>query len=753
MLMRDGEAIPLQPKAFDLLHVLVQHHGHLLEKDELLKVVWPDTIVEEVNLANNISVLRKALGEDGNGQRFIETVPRRGYRFVAKVSQIQSAPVEEKPPIATLAAEPLSPRMPPAAAERSGQWRRLALALTGSGTIIIAIVAWFYFNRSPVLTSQDLILLADFENRTGDEIFDGTLKQGLAIQLRQSPFLNLFPEPMVRQTLLEMKRPPDARVTAEAAREICERHNLKALITGSIASLGSHYVITLEAISGQSGESLAHEQVEAESREQVLQALSRAAMQLRGKLGESLGSIQQFDKPLKQATTSKLEAFKALSLGFDRSYSGDVMEAIRFYKRAVEIDPDFALAYNVLSVTHGATGRPGLAAEYAEKAYKLRDHVSEFEKLHTTNYYYAYAIGDLNKRIEVLMLFRGIYARNPGAPTDLAVTYNMIGQYDQAIAHAREAIRLNPNFAPAYRALGLALLPLNRFAEARDALTQALQQNLDTPDFHAILYQIAFTEGDTALMRQQIDWARGRPNEYIAFDWQTGAAAFAGQWRKAQDFSRLAIDLAAPGDTQEVAARYATEQALRGAVFRDCRQASADAVKGLALARGRASLPRAALAFALCGQASQAKTLTDEISRRYPEDTVIHSLWLPAIIAAIDLHRGDATRAIEQLQATSRYEAAAEFWPHYLRGQAYLRQQAGAEAAAAFQQIVEHRGWRPDALLYPLAHLGLARAAALAGDAAKSRQAYQDFFALWQGADPDLPILRAARQEYDRLQP
>ncbi len=578
MLMRDGEAIPLQPKAFDLLHVLVEHHGHLLEKDELLKVVWPDTIVEEVNLANNISVLRKALGEDGNGQRFIETVPRRGYRFVAGVSQIQHATVEEEPPIARPVAEPLSPTAPPAASDQSGQWRRLALALTGSGTIIIAIVAWFYFNRSPGLTSQDIILLADFENRTGDAIFDGMLKQGLAIQLRQSPFLNLFPEPMVRQTLREMKRPPDARVTAEAAWEICQRHDLKALIAGSIAPLGSHYVITLEAINGQSGESLAHEQVEAESREKVLQALSQAATQLRGKLGESLGSIQRFDKPLQQATTSKLEAFKAWSLGIERSYSGNMMEAIPLYKRAV------------------------------------------------------------------LMLSKGSYPRQPGAPTDLALTYNMIGQYDQAVAQAHEAIRLNRNFAPAHRTLGWALLPLNRFAEARDALTQALQQNLDTPDFHAILYQIAFTDGVTAGMQQQIEWARGKPNEYIAFDWQTGAAAFAGQWRKAQEFSGRAIDLAARGEAKEVAARYATEQALRVAVFGDCQQARANAAQGLKLTRGRVSLPRAALALALCGAANQAQGLVEEIGDTRPSRLRAALAVVPALAFGFGACGGDHGR-------------------------------------------------------------------------------------------------------------
>jgi DNA-binding winged helix-turn-helix (wHTH) protein/tetratricopeptide (TPR) repeat protein len=749
-LLRDGEGIPLQPKAFDLLHVLVEHHGHLLEKDELLKVVWPDTIVEEVNLANNISVLRKALGEDGNGQRFIETVPRRGYRFIAGVRQIQHATVEEDPPIAIPAAEPLSPTMPRAVPERSGQWRRLALALACSGTIIIAIVTWFYFNRTPVLTSQDTILLADFENRTGEEIFDKMLKQGLAIQLQQTPFLNLFPEARVRHELTLMRRSPNERVTAEIAREICERQNLKAFIAGSLAPLGSDYVITLEAVNGQNGESLASEQVQAKSKEQVLDAISQAARRLRARLGESLSSIQRFDRPHGDATTASLQAFKAFSDAIDLAGSGRSRESIPIYHRAIDIDPGFALAYNELAIMYWVTDRPELAAGYVKKAYGLKERAGEMEKSRITHVYHWF-IGDLNKAIESLLQQRRTYSHNFVVFNDLAVNYYLLGQSEQAIPEAREAIRLNPNFAGAYVNLARSLFRLNRFAEAKDVLAQVLQRGLDQRNIHYLLYQLAFIESDTGGMQRQIDWAYGSPEEHFALDWQTGAAAFAGQWRKAQDFSRLAIDLAARGDNQEVAARYATEQALRGAVFRDCRRASADAVKGLALARGRASLPRAALAFALCDQASQAKTLTDEISKRYPEDTLIHQLWLPAIRAALDLHRGDPTRAIEQLQATSRYEAAAEFWPQYLRGQAYLKLGRGAEAAAEFQKILDRRGYAPLSPLYPLAHLGLARAAALTGAAAQSRKACEAFFAAWKEADVDLPILREARRKYDLI--
>jgi eukaryotic-like serine/threonine-protein kinase len=627
--------------------------------------------------------------------------------------------------------------------------KRLAIC-AAAALFIAAIGGWFYFDRRPALTEKDTILLADFENKTSDAVFDGVLKQVLASQLQQSPFLSLFPEARVRQTLQQMNRPPDVRVTAETAREVCVRHDLKALIAGSIAQFGTHYAITLEAINGQSGEQLAQEQVEAASKEEVLRALSQAATRLREKLGESLNSIQRFDRPIEPATTAKLEAYKAWSVGIERSYSGKSMEAIPLYERAVEIDPNFAQAWSVLSVVYWVNGQIELAAQAAEKGYALRGTVGEYERLRIDNFYHAFATGDLNKRIDVLMLQKQIYPHTHSGPNDLALTYILIGQYDQAVAEAREAIRLSPNFGPAHRLLGWALLRINRLAQAKDFLTQSLEQKLDSLDSHSILYQIAFISGDTAKMQERVDWARGRPDEHIAFDWQTGAAAFAGQWRRAQELSGRAIDLTARSDTKEIAARYATEQALRGAVFGDCRQARAVAAQGLKLARGRASLPRAALALALCGEENQARPLVDELTRRYPEDTLLNSIWAPLIQATINLQRGAPAQAIEQLQTASRYEAAAEFWLQYQRGQAYLKLKRGAEAAVEFQKILDHRGYAPLSPLYPLAHLGLARAATRAGDATKSRKAWENFFAAWKEADADLPILSEAKREHEK---
>lgn len=605
----------------------------------------------------------------------------------------------------------------------------------------------FRSHGKPVLTEKDVILLADFENKTGDAVFDGTLKQGLAMRLQQSPFLSLFPQERVRQTLRLMRRSPEERVTPKLAREICVRHNLKALIAGSIAQLGTHYVITLEAIHGQNGETLENEQVEARSKEHVLRALARASTRLRAKLGESLSSIQQFDKGLEETTAQKLEAFQAYSLGYEQSLSGRLMDAIQLYRRAVELEPDFAYAWSMLSVHYSLTGRSELAAEYAEKAYALRDRVSDYEQLAITFRYHFNFTGDVNKALDSAILFKRTYPRASTAPIDLLVAYDLIGQHGQAVAEGREAVRLDPNYAPAYWYLGRSLLRVNRFAEAQDIFKQALDQNFDATNIHFALYLIAVTEGDMAGIQRQLEWAKERPEEYLALEWQAGAAAFKGQWLKAQEFLRRAIDLAGRGDTKELAARYAVEQALRGAVLEDFQRAKADAIQGLKIARGRASLPRAALGLALCGDLTQVTLLIDELSRRYPDDTVINSIWLPTIRAALELER-NPTRAIDQLQTTTIYEAAAEFWPQYLRGQAYLKLKRGAESMAEFQKILDHRGYAPLSPLSPLAHLGMARGAALAGDAPRCRMEYEAFFAVWRHADADLPVLIQAKREY-----
>jgi eukaryotic-like serine/threonine-protein kinase len=626
-----------------------------------------------------------------------------------------------------------------------------ASALIAAAVVLAVTVAiLFYFKPASALTDKDTILLADFVNTTADTVFDGTLKQGLAVQLAQSPFLNVFPDARVRQTLRLMGRSADDKVTKEVAREICQRQGLKAFLAGSITNLGTSYVITLEAINGQSGEEIAREQVEAESKEQVLKALTQSASKLRQKLGESLSSIQKFDAPL-EVTTSSLEALKAYSLAYEQSTRGKFLESIPFYKRAVELDPNFAYAYAGLAVQYANTNQPKLAAEYVERAFALRDRASELEKLRISNFYYAFLTGELDRQIEVLQTYKATYPRDPRAPINLADTYLRTGQFEKAAAEAREGLRLNPNTAAGNVNLGQAFINLSRFADAREVFVQALQQNQDATPFHSFLFQVGFVGGDAAAMQQQLDWARGKPDEYVALDWQTQTASFAGQWRRSQDLSRTAIELATRNDAKEVAAQYVVETALRGAVFGQCSQIKAATSQAAGLSRNNLFLTRGALALALCGDAGQAQSLIEEVTKERPKDTVINSVWVPTIRAAVQINHNNLAEAVQLLEAAKRYEAAAEFWPQYLRGLAYLKLKSGNEAAAEFQKILDNRGQAPLSALYPLAHLGLARAAALTGDLSKSRKAYQDFLALWKDADSDIPVLQEAKQEYEKL--
>ncbi|HEY8224754.1 MAG TPA: tetratricopeptide repeat protein [Pyrinomonadaceae bacterium] len=624
------------------------------------------------------------------------------------------------------------------------------IAITTLAMFVVAAGALVYFTRRPVLTEQDTILVADFVNTTRDSIFDGTLKQGLAVQLSQSPFLNLFPDVRVRQTLRLMGRSPDDRVTEEIGLEICERQGLKALIVGGIAPLGSHYVISLDAVNGKTGEAVAREQEEAESKEQVLKTLSRAASRLRQKLGESLGSIQKFDAPL-EATTSSLDALKAFSLGVEQTQAGKFLEAIPYHKRAIELDPQFGYAYGTLAVNYYNTKQPSLAAENAEKAFALRDRMSELEKLRITSFYYAFVTGEVDKGIETVELYKRTYPRDERGPLNLSDRYQTIGQFEKAVAEAQQALTLNPNNAVGYWNLANSLVGLSRFSEAKEICEQAVAQKLDTTSLHYFLYQIGFVENDAAAMQQQVSWANGRPDAYVALDWQTSASAFAGQWRRAQELSQRAIDLALSSDTKEVAARYAAEAALRAAAFGQCAKTKVAASEAMAFEHNRVSLPRGALALSMCGDGSQAQLLVDELLKRYPKDTLINRLWLPVIRAALELQRQNPTDAIQLLDAVRGYEPAAEFWPRYLRGLAYLALKSGKEASAEFQSILDHRGEATLSVLYPLAHLGLARANAFIGDVENSSREYQEFFSLWKDADADLPELIEAKKGWESL--
>lgn len=631
---------------------------------------------------------------------------------------------------------------------------KLATAIV-AGVLALALVLglFWYFKRSAptALTERDMLVLADFVNTTGDPVFDGTLRQALAAQLEQSPFLNIFSDQRVRETLRFMNRSADERVTKEIAREICERQGLKAFLTGSISTLGSHYVITLDATNAQTLDTIAVQQAEADSKEQVLTALGTAATQLREKLGESLASIKKFDAPIVQATTSSLEALRFYSMGVEQQLKGKYLDAIPHFKRATEIDPNFARAYASMSSMYYNTRQLDLAADASRKAYDLRDRVGENERLYITQVYYDNVTGELEKYLETLELWKRTYPRDSAPHNNLAVKYAELGQFEKGIEEATEAIRLNPNSASGHSLLASCFVGLNRFAEAREVIHKAQSQKLDNLRMHQNLYRMAFATGDTAAMKQEIDWATGKPEEYAAQIWQADSAAFAGQLQKARDFSKRAFELAEHRDLKEVAAQVAAGSALRDAQFGDCSDAKAGTAKALAVSHDRLTMSVAANALAICGDAGQTKSIMDELLTRFPTDTLINQQRIPLIEAHSALQRGNAAEALQLLESTRAYGRYLLFQIAYVRGQAYLHDQKGAEAAAQFREIVDHRGWSAVSFFYPLAHVGLARAAALQGDTSTARKAYQDFFSMWKDGDANIPLLIEAKKEYEKL--
>jgi serine/threonine protein kinase/tetratricopeptide (TPR) repeat protein len=631
--------------------------------------------------------------------------------------------------------------------------RGLVMALV---PLLIAAAALVYFAafrpRSTPLTDKDTILLADVENTTGDPVFDGALKQGLAVTLAQSPFLDIFPEARVRQTLQLMQRQPDERVSEALAREICQRQGLKAYLSGSIAPLGSHYVITLKAANAQSGDEIAREQMEADGKERVLTALSQAAIRLREQLGESLSSIQRFDAPVEQATTASLDALKAYSLGLEQANSGNYPKAIPFYQRAVELDPAFALGYQALAREQLNSGFHHEAIASASKAYELRERASENEKLFITLIYHRVATNDLEKGIEVGEVWKQTYPRYWRTYHALADLYLDVGEFAKAADNGREAVRLNPKVAATYSNYAGALMFLNRFDEAEQIYQQAFANNLEAPEHHWYLYWIAYARGDAAAMQRQTDWLQNGSYTRWAFVLQAQTAALAGQWRKSQELKNRAVELFEAKGMKGLVAWTAVRWAQSAAAFGDCRSARAEAARTLANSRD-AGFSGSLAALALCGDSAAALANAKRLAELYPNDTRFNGIWLPLAKAALEFQRGEPARAVELLEPTRRYEAAADFQPPYLRGLCYLRLGKGAEAAAEFRRILERRGQTEVLVstLYPLARLGLARAAAVSGDTASARKLYEEFFALWKDADPDLPALVEAKNEYAKL--
>ena len=634
-----------------------------------------------------------------------------------------------------------------------GSWVIAAVAVVA---LIALVGALLHFRRTPALTERDSIVVADFVNTTGESVFDGTLKEALTVQLGQSPYLNILPESRVREALRFMGRSPDERVSNDVAREICLREGVKAMLTGSISSLGSHYVITLTAVNAQTGDALAREQIEAESKEQVLKALDRAASSLRRKLGESLGSVQRFTTPLEEATTSSLEALEAFSLGQAEHRKLAEDKAMPHLKRSIELDPNFAMAYATLGVAYSNLGEREQASDYLKKAFELKERASEREKLYISAHYYEFVTGQFEKTIEVYESWNEIYPRDTIPLDNLALAYSEIGQHEKALANASEAMRLDPKDRFAYQNVVIAYEALNRHDEAKAIAEQAIAQNVDSFGVHMVLYGIAFMRGDAAGMQREIAWAAGKPDEpYMIFG--EGMAEYAlGRAHRARETATRATNLAQRQGLKEAAAIVRAVVALWEAELGNIQEARQEASEALRISPSRFARVASAVVLARSGDTNRAEKILQELAKESPLDTLLNNVTLPVAGAIVEIQRNNPAKAVTLLAAASPYELgvgfpAVGYWPNWIRGQAYMLAGDGVKAGVEYQKILDHRGIQPVSPLYAMARLGLGRAYVLQGETTKARTAYQDFLALWKDADPDIPILKQAKEEYEKL--
>jgi len=632
------------------------------------------------------------------------------------------------------------------------RWKWLVSAVA----VLVAVGVWSFYraHRAQALSERDSIVLADFVNTTGDPVFDMTLKEALAVQLGQSPFLNIVPDPRVSATLGYMGHAPDERLMPSVAREVCQRVGAKALLTGSIANLGSHYVISLDAQNCQTGESLAREQVEAESKERVLSTLGKATTSLRGRLGESLASVQKFDKPLEEATTNSLEALRAFTQGETQRSRGREVETIPYYKRAVELDPNFALAYARLATIYRNAGQEDLAAPYSAKAYELRDRISERERLYILGHYYAESTGEFDKAIQTWEQMRQTYPHESSWGSNLAFPYVALGQYDRALEVVREEIRVAPDDSFSYGWMGEIYLYMGRPDEARAILDQALARKMDTESVRYRLYMIALGTGDAALRKQQEDWARGKTDIELDFlIFQSSDAAAHGQLGHARELRAQATERARHLGSKDAEARAHTAAAIALGLWGRSHDAESEATAALGLSPGREIVAPTLLALALAGTNAKLDAAIADAQKHHPLDTLINELDIPIARALRETQGDKADRALEILRPAERFSGLPAM--HYVRALALLRTGNAPEAAAAFQKVLDLRYALPFSLrasaLTTMAHLNLARAAAAAGKPADARKHYQDFFALVKDADPDLPVLQQAKAEYAKL--
>jgi eukaryotic-like serine/threonine-protein kinase len=766
-LTKGGIRIRLQEQPLQILALLLERPGQLVTREEIRQKLWSRGTFVEFDDALNTAVrkLRAALNDSADNPRFLETVPRRGYRFVAPVSwtpELQAvAPITQPAP-------------PPRHLNYHHRYLYLWFGFAAALLVAGAAVAGYRHLHRPAfqITPKDTIVLADFSNTTGDAVFDDALKTALNVSLRQSPFLNVLSDSEITKALQQMTRPPNTKLTAEVAREVCQRAGSKAYLAGSIGTLGSEYVLALKAWNCQSGDTLAEDQRTAVSKEKVLDALGEAASRLRSELGESLATVQKYDVPLVQATTSSLEALKALSLGRKASDDKGPAAALPYDQRAIALDPNFAMAYRAVGIDYTTLSELGRASEYFSKAFQLREHASEREKLTISADYYSYATGELDKAAQTFQEEMEIYPREDAAYVNLGLVYAAQGQYAKAAEVTRQVARFAPDAVSEYENLANYSLALQRYDETRQVIDQAQARRVDDFILHNASYALAFAGADAAAMADQQRWFAGKAEfENVGLALESDTEAYRGHLRKARELTRRAVNSAVRADNKENAAVYLAIAAQREAAFGNITQARQTAAETLKLApASQGAESEAALALAMAGDTARAESLAQDLNRRFPLDTQVQSLWLPPIEAQLALDKKNPAGALNILQAASPVELGqipfvnniSCLYSVYVRGEAYLAAGQADAAAAEFQKILAHSGIVWNCWTGALAHLGVTRANALRArtsqpaDAAETRAralaAYKDFLVLWKDADPDIPILKETRSEYAKLQ-
>ena len=599
-------------------------------------------------------------------------------------------------------------------------------------------------------SDTDVLLLADFVNRTEDPIFDDTLQLALALKLEESPYLNILPQREVQRALVLTGRQADDRVTPDIAHDICERQGLKALVRGEIASLGSNYVVTLTADECLSGRALAREQVEVSSKEEVLAAVGTATVKIRRELGESLASIDQYNAPIVQATTSSLEALKAFSRGEKQKASGREEEAIPLFKRAVELDPDFAQAYGALGTIYGNLREWETSREYLTRAFELRDQVSQREELYIRAHYHGAVTGDAVREIEAYEAFKHFYPRDSTPYNNLAVTYNDLGWFEEALVESRMAMVLNPNHAFSYSNLGEALRSLNQLTAAKNIYAETLEKGFTYHGLYIGAYLIAYQEGDEATMQRMADSLAGSSGEAWMLATQANVAASEGRLDEARDLTNRAVEVASQFGFVEQSAFFTAEAAANESALGNFERSKELAIASLEIVRSRDTMPYAAAILARTGAAEEAEALIEGLTYSFPDDTIITKIQVPIAQALVALQQHDPRRAISYLESVIPYEKA-HLWAIYQRGQAYLMAGEPADAMTEFSKLQDLGSVQPDNPVHTLAHLGMARASAAARDLQGAREAYSDFLEIVADADEGVPLIETARAEYAAL--